>query len=121
MSGFHRSVAVVAGIEKYERAGVPAAAQIPDLKAAANDARAVESLLTRLGYEVTRLGETADKEALLAALSEAAGSLTPDDRFVFYFAGHGVVSGKRDKDGFLPGYLVLHGAASDDERTLLDM
>lgn len=58
-----------------------------------DDAVSVSELLEKKGYEVTlRLDQEGSKEMLLYDLSSYASLMTPDDTFVFYFAGHGVQS-----------------------------
>jgi uncharacterized caspase-like protein len=95
MPEFKRSVAVVIGINQYVN-------DIPELKTAVNDANHLALILEKnYQYQVLRLlDEDATKDklsSLLAAFEEQTlpfpdGNkihLEADDRFLFYFAGHG--------------------------------
>jgi len=81
--GFYaKSLALVVGIDAYS-------AGWPRLSQAVSDARLVAAELRRVGFEVVLL-ENSKRDQLLAQiktrLPERVGK---DDRFVFYFAGHG--------------------------------
>ncbi|HEX7312945.1 MAG TPA: caspase family protein [Pyrinomonadaceae bacterium] len=114
MPGFKRSLAVVLGINTYGN-------DIPPLRTAANDARAVATLLEqRHGYDVL-LHSDGDvslskiRELLNSSLSRTVG---PEDRVLFYFAGHGVAA---DGDDGPVGYLIPQDARRDDVSTFLPM
>jgi hypothetical protein len=77
--------ALVVGVDHY-----------PDLRGearlsgGANDARLMAEKLGEMGFEVVLLTEEqATRQGILAALAELARSTGPQERFVFYFAGHG--------------------------------
>jgi Caspase domain len=113
-SPFHRSIAVVIGINTYTN-GIPA------LRTAANDARRLGALLKDAhGYDLTLL---VDGDATQAALTELftrtlPGTVTENDRVLFYFAGHGVA---RDGDEGPNGYLLPSDARRGEESTYLHM
>ncbi len=79
-----RRVALVVGIDDYEN--------LPQLKKAVNDSRAVAETLTRIGYDVVSV-ENPDRRTLNRKLSELQGKIQPGDNALFYFAGHGVALG----------------------------
>lgn len=111
---FHRSIAVVIGIDHYTHG-------IPPLRTAVNDARRLGALLeAQHGYEVTTLldGE-ATRARLVALLTEdLPARLGPDDRALLYFAGHGVAIDGHDGPN---GYLLPADASRGDESTFLTM
>ncbi len=79
--------AVLVGVNEY-----PQLAPGANLEGCVNDAHSVEKQLVKLGFKTVVLeNEKATREAILAALAEARTSNRPDERFVFYFAGHGAV------------------------------
>ena len=113
-SPFAKSLAVVIGIDHY-------ADGIPQLRSAVNDARRLSTILgTDHGYSViTLLNGDASQERITHLLtSELPGSIGPDDRVLFYFAGHGVA---RDGDEGPTGYLLPADAKRGDESSYLDM
>jgi hypothetical protein len=80
------SHAVVVGIDDY------ADPSFQPLGEAEADARAVAKVLAAKPYSFsvrTLLGAKATKAAVLRALGELSAATQPDDRIVFYFAGHG--------------------------------
>jgi Caspase domain len=85
-SRFRRSLAVVIGIDTYGEG-------ISPLRSAAADAKAIAEALRRdHGFETWCL---LDDDALLPHLltllrEELPGALGPEDRLLFYFAGHGI-------------------------------
>ena len=103
--------ALVIGIGIY-------AADFRGLDNAPEDARAVAKLLLKdYGFSlVPSNGPLLDEEASLAAIRSAVqstlGAASPTTRWLFYFAGHGLVV-----DG--QGYLVPNDAVRDDLRTHL--
>lgn len=98
---YANSWAVIVGIDDYETAGT--------LTYAVADARAFSDLLiSHLDFEEERvhllLNEDATRTNILGALSgiENEESSSPDDRIVFFFAGHGhTAKGGRGPVGFL--------------------
>ncbi len=77
--------ALVVGVNRYS--------QLPDdaqLSGSINDATLIGTKLKSLGFNVTMLGdETATKQGVLNTLTRLASAVKPNERFVFYFAGHG--------------------------------
>lgn len=101
-ASFGTNHAVVIGIDEYD-------GQWPSLQYAVADARRVARFLEAQGYSVTLLldGE-ATRESILGAFRQAATTLGQDDRFLFYFGGHG----HTDRlVGTEQGYLVPSGAS----------
>jgi WD40 repeat protein len=112
MPEFKRNLAVVIGINRYINGN-------PELKTAVNDANELSHILEEnYQYKVLRLlDEDATKDklsSLLAAFEEQTlpfpdGSkihVEPDDRFLFYFAGHGFApDGLENADGPV-GFIV---------------
>ena len=102
---YNNSFAVVVGINNYNHKN------IPNLRFAENDAKIVASFLPALGFPEKNikllLGERTDVtvEALRNVLEvEFNPKMEEGDRFLFYFAGHGV-SYKANKQ--VRGYLLL--------------
>lgn len=80
--------AVVVGVNEY-----PKLAQGSNLEGCVNDAKAIERALTAQGFEVASLtNEQASKSNIMATLARMKALTHPDERFVFYFAGHGTVA-----------------------------
>lgn len=80
--------AVLVGISKY--------AIVTSLNYTDDDAKSMEKALQAKGYSkiVTLLDNQATRTGILAALSEAASTVSSADTFLFYYSGHGA--------GFLP-------------------
>jgi uncharacterized caspase-like protein len=76
-----KRVALVIGNDEYE--------SLPDLKKAVNDAHAVGTALTKLGFEVLTLENTSRRE-MNTKLVEFTSKIGPGDTGFFFFAGHGV-------------------------------
>ncbi|MBD2775387.1 eIF2A-related protein [Iningainema tapete] len=127
MAEIKRNLAVVVGINQYINC-------IPVLKTAVNDATKLAHILeTKYQYQVLLL---LDSEANYAKLYHlfttlekqkfllADGStiqLQPDDRILFYFAGHGIALDTLDCSDGPAGYLVPQDARLDDSASLLPM
>jgi hypothetical protein len=111
---FRRSLAVVIGIDTYGEG-------IPKLRSAVNDASAIADALERdHGFEVLRL---LDDDARLPRLQtllreELPARVGPEDRLLFYFAGHGIA---HEGESGPAGYLVPAHAARADLRQFLPM
>jgi uncharacterized caspase-like protein len=76
--------AVVVGINRYPEL------KDADLRGSVNDARLIEGALTRHGFKVTFLSDAqATRRGILDAIAAARAQVRPDEKFVFYFAGHG--------------------------------
>lgn len=113
-SSFHRSVAIIIGIDTYENG-------IPPLKTAANDARRLATMLKDLhNFEVRLfLDQDASKQRISKLLNEQLpNELGPDDRLIFYFAGHGVAL---DGDDGPNGYLLPQDARRGEQDSYLFM
>jgi hypothetical protein len=113
-SRFGRNLAVAIGIDMYGEGIAP-------LRSAVADADAIAELLERdHGFEVWRLlDDSARLSHLLALLTEdLPAALGPDDRLLFYFAGHCV---SLDGDAGPEAYLVPAGARRGDRRGFLPM
>lgn len=112
--GFARSHAVVIGVDNYRNG-------VPPLRTAVSDAATLAALLEKEhGYEVRLL---TDEAAGLAALSDLLdnrlpAAVGPDDRLLFYFAGHGIAT---DGDDGPVGYLLPQDVRGDDPGTFLEM
>jgi hypothetical protein len=111
---FAHSIAVVIGIDAYDHG-------VPPLRTAVNDARRLgEILAAQHGYDViTVLDAEATGERLVSLLKhELPARVGPDDRLLFYFAGHGVAIDGQDGPN---GYVLPIDASRADESTFLSM
>ena len=107
---FNRSLALVIGIDAYQNG-------YPELETAINDAQAVADLLAQPphNYEVTILTDaqatTVDLENALDKTKPGswAGRIGPEDRVLFYFAGHGIKEQSEEGQG-PTGFLLLQNA-----------
>ena len=79
-----RGVALVIGQSEY--------AHLPDLKNPANDATAMEEMLSRLGFEVT-VAHDGDRAALMAGIAGFTASAAGADVALVYYSGHGIEAG----------------------------
>ncbi|NMF64317.1 nSTAND1 domain-containing NTPase [Brasilonema octagenarum] len=126
MPEFKRSLAVVIGINHYVNG-------IPELKTAVNDAKQLALILEqKYQYQVLRLLDTEATKDKLTSLFTAFEEQTltlpdgskihvePNDRFLFYFAGHGFAQDGLDNADGPAGFLVLQDGQQDD-RTWLPM
>src|SRR5919199_90208 len=123
MPEFKRSLAVVIGINRYVNG-------IPELKTAVNDANQLAHILeANYQYKVLRLlDEDATKDklsSLLAAFDEQTLPfpdtkihLETDDRFLFYFAGHGFAEDGLDNAEGPVGFVVPQDARRDEDTWL---
>ncbi len=116
---FSRNLALVIGINDYQHG-------YPSLETAVNDATVLAGILKEQhGYEVTSL---LDDKATVPTLKREfnqkrkdswAGQIGPDDRVIFYFAGHGIAT---DSDKGPTGYLLLQDAnRTADSKGKLEM
>lgn len=124
---FNRSLAVIIGINEYING-------IPRLKTAVNDAQTLADLLREkykyevlllLDKEVTRdrLGNllTAFKQGRIPWTWRKTVKVSPDDRLLFYFAGHGIArDGLDSKDG-PAGYILPQDAQREDDGSFVPM
>jgi hypothetical protein len=97
---YENSFALIIGINNYLNA--------PPLGYAVNDAEAVaETLKTQFEFQNDNikllLNESANRNAIMTAfMSYATGEVSPDDRILVFFAGHGLTqTGSRGEVGFL--------------------
>ena len=111
---FGRSLAVTIGIDTYGEGIAP-------LRSAVADARAIAGALEHdHGFEVWRLFDDGARLPRLLALleQELPAALGPDDRLIFYFAGHGLAL---EGDTGPAGHLVPAGARRADPSSFLPM
>ena len=109
---FPQSLAVVVGIDDYRHG-------VPRLRNAGRDARRLAWILAKdHGYKVLPLSQGADRQRILHLLAELRALANPEDRVLFYFAGHGVAF---DDDRGLSGFLVPEDARPDQRETLFSM
>src|SRR5438874_2345746 len=91
MEGFSRGLAFLIGIDAYRNG-------IPELHTPVADARSLAEVLGQQhGFETKVL---VDADATLASLrgllSGLRNEIGPDDRVLFYFAGHGIATDSKD-------------------------
>jgi WD40 repeat protein len=114
MAEFSRNMAFVVGINKYING-------ISSLQNAVNDAKKlVEILREKHGYQVwVCFDEVATLNTLYKLLSEILPQeIMPDDRLLFYFAGHGIAL---NSDEGPQGYLIPQDAKLGDIASYLPM
>lgn len=124
MPEFKRNLAVVIGINQYVNG-------IPELKTAVNDAQKLAQLLEEnYQYKVLQLlDEDATKDKLTSLLTAFADQTFPsdngskihleaDDRFLFYFAGHGFAQDGLDNTDGPVGFLVPQDGERNEETWL---
>lgn len=102
------SYAIVVGVSNYsEQTG------LTPLQFAAKDASALGAELAESGYQVRMLlNADATKSFVNRALNQLAGTVSPEDRVVFYFSGHGFQGASTGRH-----MLATHGVAADDIET----
>jgi uncharacterized caspase-like protein len=114
MAHFTRSIAIIIGINQYQNG-------VPPLTTAVNDAFGVSQVLKAdHGYRVVFMR---DHQVTLANLKtllveKLPDYIQPDDRFLFYFAGHGLAF---DGDEGPKGYLIPQDARLGDFSTYMPM
>ncbi|MBD2774397.1 caspase family protein [Iningainema tapete] len=127
MADIQRNLAVITGINQYENG-------IPTLKTAVNDAiKLAEILKTKYEYQVllwldnaatyaklTHLFTCLEKQGLPCSDGSTI-QLHPDDRILFYFAGHGIAVDALDNSDGPAGYLVPQDAQIDNNNSLMPM
>ncbi|MBW4591662.1 MAG: caspase family protein [Brasilonema angustatum HA4187-MV1] len=114
MPDFARNMAFVIGINNYSNG-------IPPLRNALNDAKKlVEILREQHGYQVwVCLDQVATLKNLQDLFEKTlAQQVKPDDRLLFYFAGHGIALNSEDGPS---GYLIPQDAKLGDTKTYLPM
>ncbi|PSR18879.1 hypothetical protein C8255_04985 [filamentous cyanobacterium CCP3] len=114
MAQFKRSIAIIIGVNQYQN-GIPA------LKTAVNDATQLAHVLKAdHGYQVVLLRDQQVSLATLRSLltDKLPALVQPDDRVLFYFAGHGLAFNGDDGP---EGYLIPQDAKLGDSATYLPM
>jgi hypothetical protein len=107
------SRALIVGIDGYYDPGVP------KLGAAEADARALAEVIKDPPYEFDvklLTGREATRAAILEGLSQLRTSL-PDDRLLFYFAGHG--NTVRDRLDNETGYILAYDSTPEQDFTAI--
>ena len=95
--------AVVVGVNQYANLSAGS-----NLNGCVNDAKRMKEALERYGFNVTTLTDgDASKQAILAAIQKLA-NVKPNERVVFYFAGHGTLNAN-DEAVILPGDATEEG------------
>jgi len=116
-NAFQKSVAVVIGVGDYDDYG-----RFPKLSAPAADAARVRDFLRDdAGFDqIITLTDDKATSARIAELMEKIipDALGPNDRFLFYFSGHGVT---RSLATTKRGYLVLKKSARGNWQDMIDM
>lgn len=112
---YRQSWAIVIGVNAY--------AHLPPLQFAVNDARLLaETLRSACGFPAENIllleEAAATRDEILSAFRRTFANprerrVSPDDRVLFFFAGHGLTRVKFD--GALSGYLALAEAAGPDD------
>jgi uncharacterized caspase-like protein len=110
---YGRSMAVVVGINRYPTAGPG----FMDLNYAVADARAVAAQLEHMGFQVRLLlDDEATSDRIIQVLGDEVGaSAAPQDRLLFYFAGHGDTRDKADGSGAM-GFILPYDYDPEQHR-----
>lgn len=114
MAEFNRSIAIVVGINQYQNGVKP-------LRTAVSDATEISQLLkVDHGHHACLLTNQQAALAMLRSLlaNVLPKTIQPDDRLLFYFAGHGIVFNS-DEDP--EGYLIPQNAVLGERYTYLPM
>jgi WD40 repeat protein len=113
--GFKRSLAYLVGINVYER-------PIPSLQTPVDDAKALAELLARKhGYTVRCLLRKVTSDELTKLQVRIRAEVGPDDRVLFYFAGHGLAPDDVGAKERRAGYLLPSDARLEDRTKCLAM
>src|SRR5579864_1958319 len=99
-----RRIALVIGNDSYQN--------VPALKNARSDAKAIAAELKTVGFEVT-LKQDLTQRLMKAALRDFKAQVAGGDEVVFYFSGHGVQFGGTN-------YLVPVDITADSEAQVAD-
>lgn len=87
-------IALLVGNDQYQ--------ELPVLETAVNDIRAIADVLShRFGFSVITM-EDVSRQELLSALTHYRQELKPDDDFILYYAGHGIVDEQTGRGYWLP-------------------
>lgn len=115
---YEKSWALAIGIDQYKPYQ---GKSLQALKTAVRGAKAVAGLLKeRFGFTVSLLvNEQVTRESVMGELERMVKVAGPDDRFLFYYAGHGLT--RKTRHGGEVGYLSLHDSRPGEWDTLLKM
>ncbi len=107
---FNKSYAVVVGISNYRNAN-----KWQKLDNAENDAKAMKEFLASQGFKVKSfIGAEATRDNIVSYMEDTlAPKLTQNDRFVFYFSGHG--STLKNVGGQDRGYLIPYDGETEQK------
>ncbi len=106
---YERSYAILIGIDSYQHP------RLRPLGNAEADARSIQEILSTKPYNFhvdLLLGAQATRKAITRLLNQAIQVTEPNDRLIFYFAGHGYI--QQDTRGFDVGYLACADTDPDD-------
>ncbi len=80
--------ALIVGVNEYPKLNAGS-----NLEGCVNDVHSIETLLKAQGFEVTSLlNENATKRTIFDTLAALKKTSRKNERFVFYFAGHGTIA-----------------------------
>jgi hypothetical protein len=110
-----KRLAVIIGINEYEKSTTKQGGNIPPLKGAENDAKEVRDRLSNptVGkFDIQNnhflTGSRATCKAIRTAISDIFRKMDSYDLVLFYFSGHGFVDGRGD------GYIAPYDMEKDD-------
>ena len=110
-TAYGRSTVIAVGIDRYQHAD--------RLRHAVHDALGVCEMFSRQGFHVIKLlEEEATKQAVEDALKTTFFSSQPNDRIVFFFAGHGI---DIEVDGTTKGFLIPVGGKTTHPKSLIPL
>jgi len=98
--------AIVIGIDRYRNANIPA------LKNAVNDAKALSKIFKHMNINVAEFyNSNATRKNILKALKNIEQTSGTEDSFIFYFAGHGQALSQNNDKKY--GYIIPYDAEVD--------
>ena len=87
-NGARADKALIVGVNEY-----PKLTSAANLGGCVNDAKSIADAMKKQGFEVSLItNEDATKSKILGKLKSLQSDCKPEERFVFYFAGHGTVA-----------------------------
>jgi len=101
-SGAGRLVVLAIGVNEYANPGLNLTYAVADADTVAETFRAGAEGLFRETRIIVLRNREATRTGVLAALAEAARSVAPEDTFILYLAGHGVLTEPDNRFLFLP-------------------
>lgn len=113
------AAALAPAAARADRALLVGVNQYPNLKGATlegcvGDAQSMAQALRAYGFQVTVISDQqATRQGILNALATMKNQVKPNERFVFFFAGHGTDQTEGDKAALLPTD-ALHDRADND-------